>query len=135
MARKKSPRTRRPATRDRGVPPATPSPINKATGKPGMAVPSRAGAAATPPSKHAFPIVGIGASAGGLEAFSQLLSNLPVEPTIAFVLIQHLDPEHPSIFNHILFPTTPMSVVEDQDRHVVQTRPVHVHAPNAPLTH
>src|SRR3989440_12533941 len=88
-------------SRSRGVPPATPSPINKATGKPGMAVPSRAGAAATPPSKHAFPIVGIGASAGGLEAFSELLSNLPVEPTMAFVLIQHLGPKHPSTLSDI----------------------------------
>src|SRR2546425_6050373 len=94
MARKKSPRTPRPATRDRGVPRATPSsPINKATGKPGVAVPSRAGAAATPPSKHAFPIVGIGASAGGLEAFSQLPANLPLDAAMAFVLHQHLAPK------------------------------------------
>src|SRR5438093_413142 len=125
MARKKSPRTRRPATRDRGVPPATPSPINKATGKPGMAVPSRAGAAATPPSKHAFPIVGIGASAGGLEAFSELLSNLPVEPTMAFVLIQHLDPKHPSILSDILSRTTRMSVVEA--KHGMRVEPGHVY--------
>src|SRR5438445_888346 len=134
MARKKSPRTRRPATRDRGVPPATPSPINKATGKPGMAVPSRAGAAATPPSKHAFPIVGIGASAGGLEAFSELLSNLPVEPTMAFVLIQHLDPKHPSILSDILSRTTRMSVVEA--KHGMRVEPGHVYVmpPNARVT-
>src|SRR5256886_84601 len=134
MARKKSPRTRRPATRDRGVPPATPSPINKATGKPGMAVPSRAGAAATPPSKHAFPIVGIGASAGGLEAFSELLSNLPVEPTMAFVLIQHLDPKHPSILSDILSRTTRMSVVEA--KHGMRVEPGHVYVmpPNARMT-
>src|SRR5438552_8296843 len=134
MARKKSPRTRRPATRDRGVPPATPSPINKATGKPGMAVPSRAGAAATPPSKHAFPIVGFGASAGGLEAFSELLSNLPVEPTMAFVLIQHLDPKHPSILSDILSRTTRMSVVEA--KHGMRVEPGHVYVmpPNARMT-
>src|SRR5213594_234987 len=134
MARKKSPRTPRPAIRDRGVPPATPSPINKATGKPGMAVPSRAGAAATPPSKHAFPIVGIGASAGGLEAFSELLSNLPVEPTMAFVLIQHLDPKHPSILSDILSRTTRMSVVEA--KHGMRVEPGHVYVmpPNARMT-
>src|SRR5213594_1891365 len=134
MARKKSPRTPRPATRDRGVPPATPSPINKATDKPGMAVPSRAGAAATPPSKHAFPIVGIGASAGGLEAFSELLSNLPVEPTMAFVLIQHLDPKHPSILSDILSRTTRMSVVEA--KHGMRVEPGHVYVmpPNARMT-
>ncbi len=134
MARKKSPRTPRTATRDRGVPQATPSPINKATGKPGMAVPSRAGAAATPPSKHAFPIVGIGASAGGLEAFSELLSNLPVEPTMAFVLIQHLDPKHPSILSDILSRTTRMSVVEA--KHGMRVEPGHVYVmpPNARMT-
>src|SRR3989454_8751382 len=135
MARKKSPRTPRTATRDRGVPRATPSsPINKVTGKPGMAVPSRAGAAATPPSKHAFPIVGIGASAGGLEAFSELLSNLPVEPTMAFVLIQHLDPKHPSILSDILSRTTRMSVVEA--KHGMRVEPGHVYVmpPNARMT-
>src|SRR3989441_536202 len=135
MARKKSPRTPRPATRDRGVPRATPSsPINKATGKPGVAVPSRGAAAATPPSKHAFPIVGIGASAGGLEAFSELLSNLPVEPTMAFVLIQHLDPKHPSILSDILSRTTRMSVVEA--KHGMRVEPGHVYVmpPNARMT-
>src|SRR3989475_5083230 len=134
MARKKSPRTPRTATRDRGVPPATRSPINKATGKPGMAVPSRAGAAATPPSKHAFPIVGIGASAGGLEAFSELLSNLPVEATIAFLLIQHLDPKHPSILSDILSRTTRMSVVEAEHGMRVEPGHVYVMPPNARMT-
>ncbi len=43
-----------------------------------------------------FPIVGIGASAGGLEAFTQLLSALPVHTGMAFVLVQHLDPAHES---------------------------------------
>ena len=43
-----------------------------------------------------FPVVGIGASAGGLEAFRQLLSHLPTDTGMAFVLIQHLDPHHQS---------------------------------------
>ena len=41
-----------------------------------------------------FPIVGIGASAGGLEAFTQLLKALPLDTGMGFVLVQHLDPEH-----------------------------------------
>ena len=41
-----------------------------------------------------FPIVGVAASAGGLEAFTQLLSHLPVDTGMAFVLIQHLSPDH-----------------------------------------
>lgn len=40
-----------------------------------------------------FPIVGVGASAGGLEAFTQLLKALPVESGMGFVLVQHLDPD------------------------------------------
>ena len=45
----------------------------------------------------AFPtVVGIGASAGGLEAFTELLSHLPDDTGMAFVLIQHLDPTHES---------------------------------------
>ena len=43
-----------------------------------------------------FPIVGVGASAGGLEAFTQLLEDLPADTGMAFVLIQHLDPTHAS---------------------------------------
>src|SRR5206468_2306014 len=89
MARKKSPRAPRAAARDRGSPAATPSPINKAAGEPGKALPGDARAATTPPSRDTFPVVGIGASAGGLEAFSELLSHLAVEATMAFVLIQH----------------------------------------------
>jgi two-component system CheB/CheR fusion protein len=44
-----------------------------------------------------FPIVGVGASAGGLEAFTQLFKNLPADPGMAFVLIQHLAPAHESM--------------------------------------
>src|SRR6185369_16561564 len=43
-----------------------------------------------------FPIVGVGASAGGLEAFTQLLQHLPADSGMALVLIQHLDPTHKS---------------------------------------
>jgi len=47
-------------------------------------------------------IVGIGASAGGLEAFTELLSHLPVDTGMAFVLIQHLDPTHESHLTELL---------------------------------
>src|SRR5437016_3969752 len=110
MPRKRSPRAPRAATRDRGAPPPVPSPTDKATGEPGVTSPSDVGAAAPPGSKDAFPIAGIGASAGGLEAFSELLSHLPVEATMGFVLVQHLDPKHPSILTEILSRTTRMSV-------------------------
>lgn len=57
-----------------------------------------------------FPVVGVGASAGGLEAFSQLLRNLPRDTGMAFVLVQHLDPSHPSILPHLLSRETVMPV-------------------------
>jgi chemotaxis response regulator CheB len=41
-------------------------------------------------------IVGVGASAGGLDAFTQLLSSLPIDTGLTFVLVQHLDPRHDS---------------------------------------
>src|SRR5438132_4564018 len=112
MPRKRSPRAPRAATRDRGAPPPVPSATDKATGEPGVTSPSDVGAAAPPGSKDAFPIAGIGASAGGLEAFSELLSHLRVEATMCFVLVQHLDPKHPSILTEILSRTTRMPVVE-----------------------
>jgi two-component system CheB/CheR fusion protein len=43
-----------------------------------------------------FPIVGIGASAGGLESFSELLSRVPANMGMAYVFVQHLDPRHAS---------------------------------------
>src|SRR5438128_1542896 len=44
-----------------------------------------------------FPIVGVGASAGGLEAFTQLLSAMPTDPDMALILVQHLSPRHDSV--------------------------------------
>ena len=54
-----------------------------------MLPPNERSAEASPPA-----IVGVGASAGGLEAFTELLSHLPDDTGLAFVLIQHLDPSH-----------------------------------------
>jgi two-component system CheB/CheR fusion protein len=59
-----------------------------------------------------FPVVGIGASAGGLEAFSELLHNLPEKTGMAFVLVQHLDPKHESSLPEILARTTRLPVTE-----------------------
>ena len=60
--------------------------------------------------KDLFPIVGIGASAGGLEAFTQLLSHLPIDTGMGFVLVQHLSPDQKSILSDILSRTTQMPV-------------------------
>src|SRR6185295_18418246 len=79
--------------------------------------------------KH-FPIVGIGASAGGLEAFTQLLKNLPVDTGMAFVLVQHLDPEHESALTQILSRATTMPVAEVTNHLRVQANYVYVIPPN-----
>ncbi|PYX07702.1 MAG: hypothetical protein DMG88_13550, partial [Acidobacteria bacterium] len=66
-------------------------------------------------SPKLFPIVGVGASAGGLEAFSQLLRQLPEKTGMAFVLVQHLDPTHGSVLPEILARTTRIPVKEVTD--------------------
>jgi len=80
-----------------------------------------------------FPVVGIGASAGGLEAFSELLHNLPEKTGMAFVLVQHLDPKHTSGLPEILARTTRLPVEEVTDGCVVQPDHVYVIPANTNL--
>jgi two-component system CheB/CheR fusion protein len=77
------------------------------------------------PEGAAFPIVGIGASAGGLEAFSKLLHRLPADTGMALVLIQHLDPTHESILTTLLSRATRMPVQEAT--HQMPVEPNHVY--------
>ena len=78
-------------------------------------------------------IVGVGASAGGLEAFSELLRNLPADTGMAFVLVQHLDPYHPSILADLLGNYTPMPVMQVQDEMAIKPDHVYVIPPNATM--
>jgi two-component system, chemotaxis family, CheB/CheR fusion protein len=80
-----------------------------------------------------FPIVGVAASAGGLEAFTQLLEHLPVDTGMAFVLIQHLSPDHQSLLAEILARVTQMQVREAQQGMVVEPNHVYVIPPNAKM--
>lgn len=69
----------------------------------------------TTPAKNdriQFPIVGIGASAGGLEALEQFFTNMPKDSGMAFVVIQHLDPNHVGILPELLQRITPMKVFQ-----------------------
>ncbi|MEP0872078.1 ATP-binding protein [Trichocoleus desertorum AS-A10] len=85
-------------------------------------------------TEAAFPIVGIAASAGGLEAFTQLLSGLPIDTGMAFVFIQHLSPEHESLLTEILTRKTPMPVHEVQNGMKVKPNTVYVIPPNTQMT-
>ncbi|MEH2232318.1 MAG: chemotaxis protein CheB [Nostoc sp.] len=80
-----------------------------------------------------FPVVGIAASAGGLEAFMQLLKYLLTDTGMAFVLIQHLDPNHKSLLSEILARTTKMPVTEVQDGVTVEPNQVYVIPPNTKM--
>src|SRR5208337_364314 len=64
------------------------------------------------PGGRSFPIVGIGASAGGLGAISQMLVSLPSDTGMGFVVVQHLDPNHKSALAEILARQTRMLVCE-----------------------
>src|SRR5262249_1083645 len=85
------------------------------------------------PTDGAFPIVGIGASAGGLEAFTKLLENLPSDTGMAFVLVQHLDPKRESILKDILGRSTAMPVYEVRDAMRVRANNVYVIPANADI--
>jgi two-component system, chemotaxis family, CheB/CheR fusion protein len=77
-----------------------------------------------------FPVVGVGASAGGLEAFSELLRKLPPKTGMTFVLVQHLDPKHHSDLREILARTTEIPVAEVSDGTAVQPDHIYVIPPN-----
>lgn len=77
-----------------------------------------------------FPIVGIGASAGGLEAMTQLLKSLPADTGMAFVLVQHLDPTHESALSLLLARATAMEVMEARDNAPLEPNQLYVIPPN-----
>jgi len=87
----------------------------------------------SPPRGNPFPIVGIGASAGGLEAFGQLLSEIPPDTGMAFVLVQHLDPQHESLLGELIGPLTRMPVVTVSDGVHVEPDHVYVIPPNTTM--
>ena len=86
-----------------------------------------------PISGH-FPIVGIGASAGGLEAIEQFLMHVPAGSGMAFVIVQHLDPTHKGIMVEIIQRVTGMKVMQVKDRQKVQPDCVYVIPPNRDMS-
>ncbi len=85
------------------------------------------------PERGTFPVVGIGASAGGLESIMTLLKALAPDLGVAYVLVTHLDPHRESAFSEILSRVTTMPVMEVVDRIPVQPDHVYVIPPNSCL--
>ena len=81
-----------------------------------------------------FLIAAVGASAGGIEAFTELMSNLATDTGMAFVLVQHLDPEHHSMLTELLSKRTAMRVKEVTNGMVVEPNHVYVIPPNATMS-
>ncbi|RPI38895.1 MAG: SAM-dependent methyltransferase [Methanoregulaceae archaeon] len=81
----------------------------------------------------AVPIVGIGASAGGLEAFEQFFRAMPGDSGMAFVLVPHLGPDHASMLSEILQRNTTMPVLEVVDQTAVSPDHVYIIPPNRDL--
>jgi two-component system, chemotaxis family, CheB/CheR fusion protein len=81
-----------------------------------------------------FPIVGIGASAGGLDAFEQFLMNVPENTGMAYVIIQHLDPTQKGMLPELLQRITKMKVFQVKDRTTVKPDCVYVIPPNASMS-
>ncbi|MEI6269098.1 MAG: chemotaxis protein CheB [Methylococcaceae bacterium] len=82
-----------------------------------------------------FPIVGIGASAGGLAAFEAFFSGMPtdIDPDMAFILVQHLAPDHKSLLTELIQHCTRMPVIEVEDGMTVKPNCVYIIPPNCDM--
>src|SRR5450755_3870196 len=76
-------------------------------------------------SPNHFPVVGVGASAGGLEAFKRLVKAIPEDSGMAYILVQHLEPTHESILADLLQKVTPIPVLEIANN--VHVEPGHIY--------
>jgi two-component system CheB/CheR fusion protein len=86
------------------------------------------------PPAGSFPIIGIGTSAGGLEALEHFLGHVPNSCGMAFVIVQHLDPTRKGIMPELLQRTTVMKVVQVKDRTLVRPDTVYVIPPNKDMS-
>ncbi len=107
---------------------------------PNASTPSRAAEEAAAPIDHsvraklAFPVVGIGASAGGVEALQSFFTACPPETGMAYIVIQHLSPEHESLMAEILARCTAMPVLPIEDDQPVEPNCVYVIRPARTVT-
>jgi two-component system CheB/CheR fusion protein len=107
-----------------------PPPIKKSAGRRAGRTSGSKGPNRSRRSSLPFPVAGIGASAGGLDAFTQLLQNLRADTGMAFVLVQHLDPAHASALTQLLSRATSLPVHEVTNNLRVEANHVYVIPPN-----
>ena len=118
MAEKKKPAAKKKAA------------VKKAPAKQAKAPVVNKRATVMPKETDDFPIVGLGASAGGLEALETFFSHMPPDSGIGFVIIQHLSPKHKSIMGSLLSKNTRMKVLEIKDGMKVKPNQVYLNPPN-----
>jgi two-component system CheB/CheR fusion protein len=106
----------------------------KATAKVKHGITPNSQAKSKPAPQNDFLIVAIGASAGGIEAFTDLMSTLPPDTGMAFVLIQHLDPNHRSLLTELISKKTSMSAKEVTNGMAIEPDHVYVIPPNATMS-
>jgi two-component system CheB/CheR fusion protein len=95
---------------------------------------ARKAAPGAPSAIYSFPIVGIGTSAGGLEALEHFLGHVPKNSAMAFVIVQHLDPTRRGIMPELLQRSTCMKVIQVKDRTTVLPNCVYVIPPNKDMS-
>jgi len=122
--KKRSSRKTAPAARKKAVKSAEREATEKPTGRTELRKSSQGGPA----------IVGIGASAGGLEAFMRLLSNLAPDTGLAYVVVQHLPREHDSLLPELLGRSTTIPVVQAGDGMRIEADHAYVIPPDTTMT-
>ena len=138
-AKKSAGKAKKTAVKKKAVAKTPNKPVTrKKPNKPGKPGPTevKVEAAPAPASemRPGFPIVGIGASAGGLEALEAFFKAMPADSGIGFVLVVHLDPTHISILPELLQKRTKMRVCQVKDGMQVEPNHVYVIPPNKDLT-
>jgi len=81
-----------------------------------------------------FPVIGVGASAGGLDALKRLLPNVRPDCGMAFVVVQHLSPDYRSLLSELLAASTSLPVTQVDQETAVEPNHIYVIPPNATLT-
>lgn len=109
----------------------------KRTGNPGVSDRSSKTSKAAGLSDAHFPVIGIGASAGGLKAFEEFFSNIPKDKFtgMAFIIVQHLAPDHKSILNELIMRYTTMQVFEVTDGMIVKPDCIYIIKPNCDMAY